>query len=832
MSLTKYKQKRNFQETSEPVGKEKGSAGKLIFVVQEHWATNLHYDFRLEMEGVLKSWAVPKGPSMNPQDRPLAVQVEDHPYDYKDFEGTIPKGNYGAGNVIVWDNGTYHSWHFRDKKNSEKELLEGLKKGHITFILEGKKLKGEFALIQMKGRGDKNWLLIKKGDQYASEKNILEKKRSVLTGKILKAREKSTKAEPKVKPAKAEPKKKEQLERIKPMLAELVEEPFDHENWVFEVKYDGYRALAGIDDNGVDLYSRNFLSFNERYGPIVQELKKIHHQALLDGEIVIEDEKGVSRFQLLQNYLSSGKGTLKYYVFDLLDLDGNNTRDLPLKDRKELLQMLLKKSKLKNIVYSEHIETNGKKFFELAEKRKLEGIIAKDLHSIYHPGKRSSDWKKIKITQEQEAVIAGISAPQGGRKHFGALILGAYNKNTFEYIGNAGTGFSDTALKDLYAKFEPYFTAESPFTEKITAKGKIQWMKPHFVCQVKFSEWTEDHHMRHPVYLGLREDKKSKEVIPEIPMKSSEEEKSGKKDKSLKVGNVNLILTNQEKIYWKDEGYTKGDLVQYYTEISSIMLPYLKDRPESMRRFPNGISGPNFFQKDVDRSKVPQWLHTEKVFSESNNDYIEYLICNDKATLIYMANLGCIEINPWNSRLEKPDNPDWIVIDLDPEAIAFSKVVKTANAVRKVLEELDINSYPKTSGSRGMHIYIPLGAKYTYDIGRTFAQLIAERVHRLVPDITSIVRSPSKRQKRVYLDYLQNSKGQTLAAPYSVRPKPGATVSTPLQWSEVNAKLDPSAFTMKTIFKRLDKKGDLWKPVIGKGAASIEKTLKKLSEGN
>jgi bifunctional non-homologous end joining protein LigD len=307
--------------------------------------------------------------------------------------------------------------------------------------------------------------------------------------------------------------------------------------------------------------------------------------------------------------------------------------------------------------------------------------------------------------------------------------------------------------------------------------------------------------------------------------------KIGKVDKDVKVGGVTLHLTNQEKLYWQKEGITKGELVQYYEKIAPVILPYLKDRPQSMRRFPNGINGPDFFQKDIDTSKVPNWLKMQKMYSDSNKKNIDYLICNDKATLMFMANLGCIEINPWNSRTTKPDNPDWIVIDLDPENIDFTEVAKTANEVRKVLEELEIEGYPKTSGSRGMHIYIPLAAKYDYEIGRTFAQLIAGRVHDRIPDITSIIRSPSKRQKKVYLDYLQNSRGQTLAAPYSARPKPGATVSAPLAWSEVNAKLHPSAFTIKTIFKRLDKKGDLWKPVLGKGA-NIEKVLKKLMNGS
>ena len=307
------------------------------------------------------------------------------------------------------------------------------------------------------------------------------------------------------------------------------------------------------------------------------------------------------------------------------------------------------------------------------------------------------------------------------------------------------------------------------------------------------------------------------------------EKKIVKEDRDVKVGGITLHLTNQQKLYWQNEGITKGDLVSYYDQISSVMLPYLKDRPQSMRRHPNGISGPNFFQKDIDRAKVPVWLMTKKMYSESNKGTIDYLLCNDKATLLYMANLGCIEINPWNSRILKPDNPDWLIIDLDPENIGFAEVVKAANEVRKVLEELDIQSYPKTSGSRGMHIFVPLAAKYAYEVARTFTRLIAKRVNDRIPDITSTIRNPSKRQKKVYLDYLQNSRGQTLAAPYSVRPKPGATVSTPLSWSEVTTRLDPSAFTIKTIFKRLDKKGDLWKPVLGKGL-DIGKALKKLEK--
>ncbi len=626
------------------------------------------------------------------------------------------------------------------------------------------------------------------------------------------------------------------------MLAKLIDVPFNNKDWVFEIKYDGYRALAACDGNGeTELYSRNLLSFNNDFGPVVSNLETLSHACILDGEVVMEDNSGRSHFQLLQNYQNTQEGDLKYYVFDILELDGNDLTHLPLLERKELLQLLLKKEKLKNVFYSDHIQEKGIEFFKLATKRKLEGIIAKDAFSPYRAGQRSSEWLKIKITKEQEAVIAGFTAPKGGRNHFGSLLLGVYHGKEFEYIGHCGTGFDEKTLKDLYQKFKPLFTSKSPFREKVRLNGKAQWLKPKLVCQVKFTEWTQDGSMRHPVFLGLRKDKKATDVRREIPneMKTkkskakSESEKvveeKSTSDYELKVGKTILKLTNQNKIYWPDEKITKGDLVNYYSDISDIILPYLKDRPQSLHRFPNGIKDAGFYQKDLDTAKVPRWLHTEKVYSESNKEYIDYLICNDKATLIYMANLGCIEMHPWSSRIQKPENPDWLVIDLDPEDIAFKEVVRAAQETKKLFDSLEIDSYCKTSGSTGLHVYIPLAAKYDYDIAKNFAQLVAQKVNEVLPSTTSVLRMPAKRKKKVYLDFLQNRRGQTLAAPYSVRPKPGATVSTPLLWSEVNTKLDVSKFTIKTIFKRLDKVGDLWKPVAGK-AANLDKAIKSLYE--
>jgi bifunctional non-homologous end joining protein LigD len=525
MGLTKYHKKRKFTSTNEPPGKVKTSANNaLIFVVQQHHASHLHYDFRLEMEGVLKSWAVPKGPSMNPDDKRLAMMVEDHPYDYKDFEGHIPDGNYGAGNVIVWDNGTYQS---ATADGDEHDLLAGLKKGHLNFILKGKKLKGEFSLVKLRGKQENAWLLIKKNDKYATEDNILSKTRSVISRRTLEMLDKQTPRgqSDKNKAAKPPAKKavvvKKKPGLIRPMMAKLIDKPFDDMDWLFEVKYDGYRALALCDGNvDTHLYSRNLLPFNGKFPTVVQDLSHMKHPCLLDGEVVVENSKGISGFQLLQNYQTTKKGKVKYYVFDLLQLNGEDTTGLALKDRKQLLDTLLKKYKWKSVIYSTHVNAKGTSFFEKAQQKGWEGIIGKRIDSTYHPDKRNGDWVKIKITNEQEAIIVGITEPKGEREAFGSLLLAVYDdKRQLQYIGKCGTGFDTATLKELYKKFKPLFSGSSPFKENVRPGGKTQWLKPVIVCQVKFTEWTEDGHMRHPVYLGLREDKKAKDVKHEKPEK-------------------------------------------------------------------------------------------------------------------------------------------------------------------------------------------------------------------------------------------------------------------------------------------------------------------------
>ncbi len=829
MSLDKYNEKRDFKKTAEPKGKVQRSKNKLIFVVQKHAASHLHYDFRIEIEGTLKSWAIPKGPSLDPDVKRLAILVEDHPYSYKDFEGTIPKGNYGAGNVIVWDNGTYIATENVDQKQNEKILIDSFNRGHLRLTLKGKKLKGDFSLVRLKGKEENAWLLIKKEDEFSTTKDILENDVSVISGITLEKQIKESKLSSN---SINEPIQTDQITEINfvsPMLATPATKAFDNEDWIFEKKYDGYRIVT-TKENKVELYSRNQQLYTKNFKTIADDLKKIKHHVILDGEVVVEDKKGQSNFQMLQNYIKTGKGELKYYVFDILNLDNTDLKTLKLTERKELLKILLKNSNLSRTFYSEHIFEKGIKLFEKSKKLKEEGIMAKNAKSTYQPGQRSADWIKIKNHHEEDTIIIGITKSKKERNYFGALLLGQYKNGVLQYIGKCGSGFSEDTLKELYTLFKLFITNESTIKEKISVKEEIIWIKPHFICTVKFTQWTNDRRLRHPVFIGIRKDKKLKEIIREEYFNNEStidhSSKTGDDNLQVQIGEQILNLTNLKKIYFPQNSITKGELIHYYSEVSELILPYLQNRPQSLNRFPNGINGSSFYQKDLDTQKVPSWLLTHKIFSESNNKEIDYLICNDKETLIYMINLGCIDINPWNSTIQDLDFPDWIVIDIDPDTLNFEEVVTTALTIRKVLDNLEVDSYCKTSGASGMHVYIPLGAKYNYETVKLFAQIIAREVQGLLPDTTTLERSIKNRNHKIYIDYLQNRKGQTIAAPYSVRPTKDATVSTPLEWSEVNTKLKPTDFTIKNALQRFEKKGDIWKPVLDPGV-DISKVLEK-----
>lgn len=838
MSLIDYIKKRNFSKTAEPKGDKADKPDKTasMFVIQKHDATRLHFDFRLEVDGVLKSWAVPKGPSLDPKQKRLAMMVEDHPYSYRDFEGEIPKGSYGAGEVIVWDTGTYTVTKGHDKKSREQYMLEGIEKGEIKFELHGQKLNGFFALVKMENAEGNAWLLIKEKDEYvvSGEDGGNFSDVSVLSDRVLTRdgdegwEDEEIKKKPEAdsrlpagqaglrKNDLAVSKKAKFPDFFKPMLATLVDEPFSKPDWIFEPKLDGYRTLAFINKSEVDLFSRNHISLNKKFYPIKKTLESLPFSAVIDGEVVGLNDDDKIDFQVLQN-ADRNPEKLIYYVFDLTFLQGNDITHVPLIERKQLLKKAVQG--LKNVKYVEHVK-DGEKLFLKAKSIGSEGIIAKKADSYYRPDVRSEDWLKIKITHEQETIICGYTEPSGSRNHFGSLLLGIYQDNILHYVGHTGTGFPEDVLEDVKKKLDKLRTDHSPFNQmpKEHTNG-VMWVKPELVCEVKFAGWTNDNMMRHAVFLSLREDKDAKEVIAENP-ESVEKAIQGQQTHSLAVK-----LSHPEKIYWPKLGLTKKDLLEYYEQVGPIMLPYLKERPESLNRMPSGIDEPGFFQKDI-TFDVPDFVDLVKVQHEETGE-TQYIVCNNLPTLLYIANLGCIEINPWNSRVGSLEYPDYLVIDLDPVEITFSKCVEVALEVKKLLDRAHITAFIKTSGKRGLHIYIPLGAKYDTDLCTNFAKLIAALIQKQLPDISSIERMPSARQEKVYIDFLQNRKGQTLAAPYSLRPTQEATVSTPLEWDELKPSLDPKKFTIETMPKRIKKVGDVWKGMLTQ-KNDLQKALKYL----
>ena len=883
MSLEKYVAKRDFSKTAEPKSGKSNDRNKLHFVIQKHDASRLHYDFRLEMDGVLKSWAVPKGPSTDPKNKRLAMMVEDHPYDYKDFEGIIPQGEYGGGTVIVWDEGTYEPIEaIKGKKAQEKHLLGQLKDGSLKIKLNGEKLRGEFALVKTHGMGENGWLLIKHKDDYASTKDITKEDKSVLSGKTIEKMEKTSDKvwkEGKEQKLKPEKKKTEQNttkqtkpvgeeatvdvkailkkatksaipKNIKPMLATLVDEPFDDPNWQYEVKWDGYRALAFINKGNVDIFSRNNKSFNEKFYPIYDLLKDWKINAVIDGEILVLNDKGISNFGSLQNWRSEADGELVFYVFDILWYEGKNLMELPLYQRQAVLNEVLPTDD-DRVRLGKVFKASGVDFFHAAEKMGLEGIIAKKTDSTYATDRRSKEWLKIKVHKRQEVVIAGFTKNEDTSKSFSSLLLGVYEKGKLQYVGKVGTGFSDKLQKSMMEQFKPLIVDKTPF-ESIPdvnkpsrfrpnpPKAKATWLKPELVCEVAYTEVTDDGVFRHPSFQGMREDKKAKDVIREEETATAEivaDDKNddqhakaitppkGKQPKTLlnpkdetqvrKIKGHELKFTNLSKIYWPEDKVTKRDMFNYYYQVAEYIMPYLKDRPQSLNRFPGGIHGPSFYQKDV-RGKAPDWVKTFP-YETSDGEKKEYLVGTDEASLLWMASLGCIEMNPWFSRAQSPDNPDYCVIDLDPDKNTFDQVIEAALETKKVLDALDVPSFCKTSGSTGMHIYIPLNAKYSYDQSQMFAKIVVNLVHNQIPDFTSLERMIAARKGKMYLDFLQNRPGATIAGPYSLRPKIGATVSMPLHWDEVKPGLKMKDFNIFNAIDRLKVEGDLFKGVLGKG---------------
>jgi bifunctional non-homologous end joining protein LigD len=895
--LEEYRRKRDPTVTPEPFGGP-SLAGGSRFVVHKHSARRLHYDLRLQIDGVLKSWAVPKGPSVRSHEKRLAVHVEDHPLEYGDFEGVIPEGNYGAGPSIVWDAGRFRLV----KPEPAREQIE---RGKLEFELFGFKLRGRWTLARMSGK-DKEWLLLKKNDAYAGEVEPTERfPASVLSGLTVEELRDGVQ--------RIETLRRRLTELGAPradiaprgelvMLATLVEAPPTDLDWLFEIKYDGVRVLASRADDKVELRGRSGQVVTTRYPEVAAALRALPlRQFLLDGEIVALDDEGRSSFQRLQERMgltrpadverARAEVPVGMVAFDALGLDGRDLRRLPLEARKECLKLLVPARGV--IAYGDHVEGHGAEFLATACEQRLEGVIAKRRDSPY-VARRSRDWLKIKCLLEQEFVIGGYTVPQGTRAHFGALHLGLYENGELVYVSKVGTGFDDKTLALVSEKLRPLACATSPFTRGTPTGRGHHWVEPRLVCQVRFTEWTRDGGIRHPAFLGLRDDKRpedcvrelplaapeagaagasggvpgprgaralprggwapsgrsasddgSRERVPEIPPDAPAAPASGGRaskrthasrrstrgaadeERSESVAAERRVsVTNPRKVFWPDEGYTKSDLIAYYDAVAPWLLPYLEDRPLVLTRYPDGIKGKSFFQKDAPEW-IPSWVRTARIHSHDVGRDIDYFIVDDRESLRYVVNLGTIPLHLWSARLPGLDHPDWLVLDLDPKGAPFTDVVKVARALHTILDELELPSFVKTSGATGLHILLPLGARYDYEIVRTFARLLAVMGVEAEPAISTIARPLRSRGGKVYIDFGQNGRGQTIVAPFSVRPLPGAPVSCPLRWEEVSAKLDPARFTIKTAPARFARLGDPVAPVLA-GHVDVAVALRKL----
>ncbi len=759
--LRDYERKRDPGKTPEPFAARRRRGRTPIFVVQRHDARRLHYDFRLERDGVLASWAVPKGIPLEPGVRALAVHVEDHPLAYASFEGEIPKGQYGAGSVEIWDRGTY-------------ELVEEKQDGGLTVRLHGERLDGTWTLVPAHLDGNpRNWLLIRSGHSAARND-------------------------------------------YRAMLATLAEQLPSGGDWVYEPKWDGYRALGYVRHGEVRLVSRNGNELTERFSAVAKALVKAVRtpDCVVDGEVCALDEQGRPSFSAMQQ----GAASLVYEVFDLLELDGVPLVDLPLSERRARLEQLLAAGAS---VQLSGVFDDGEALLEAARVQGLEGVMAKRAGSRYAEGKRTRDWLKVKTHGRQEFVICGWTKGQGRREgRFGSLVLGTYRGGELQWVGNCGTGFTDATLEELLRKLEPLRVDGSPLpvVPKMpkVAKNAVVWVEPRLVCEVEFAEWTHDAHLRAPSFKGLRDDKPAGDVRRENPVEMA----SGR-----------VKLSNLDKVFWPDEGVTKGDLLEYYRAVAPALVPHLRDRPFTMRRYPDGAFGKAFFQKDAP-SHMPDWIPTFRVEvstreSPAKRRWISAPLVNDEDALLWMANIGCIDMNAWYSRVDRPDRPDFVLFDLDPsDDVGFAETVQVALLVKGMLDTLGLESLPKTSGADGIHVLVPVERRHTYDETREFAEIVAGAIARVHQGLATTQWSKARR-RGVLIDANQNGAGKTIASVYSVRPKAGAPVSTPLRWSEVNEKLDPAAFTMDAVLERIRRHGDLFAGVLA-GKQRLGPALKTL----
>src|SRR6266540_4258391 len=811
-ALSTYRAKRAFDQAPEPGGlvPKPGPKEGGLLIVHMHDATRLHWDLRLEMDGVLKSWAVPKGPSANPADKRLAVKVEDHPLEYGDFEGIIPEGNYGAGTVIVWDRGVWVPL---------EDVREGFEKGKLLFELRGYKLRGRWTLIKLK-KTEKEWLLIKERDEYVSTDPYSNE--SVLSGLT---NDELRNAKQRAEPIKKElaklgaPKRALRVEDTELMLAETRADPFTRDGWLFEVKLDGYRMRAACQDGEPMLYSRKGLDYTESFPEIARAVKAIPFDGvILDGELVVLNESGHPSFNKLQVRAKLGAREAKraaiespatLYVFDLLAFEGYDLRKLPLIKRKEILRKVLPQTG--PLRFSEHFEKDGEALYEQVVKLGLEGIMAKKADSPYRDG-RSGDWLKIRADRIDDFVVVGFTRPKGARGGFGSLHVGAQKDGKLIYCGRAGSGFSGDQLDEISATLQGLVRATPPCEPPehgALPKGPDHiWVEPKLVCDVRYKEITRDGLLRQSVFVRFRDDKKPEDVVmPGLGARGSglgEAPEQKRPSPEPQAPRPQVTFSNLDKIFWPEEKYTKGDLIEYYRSISPWLLPYLKDRPVVLTRYPDGIAGKSFFQKDAP-GFIPEWLRTERMWSEDTQRDIDYFVCDNLESLLYLANMGTIPLHVWGSQVASLEHPDWCILDLDPKDAPFEHVVKVARAVKDLSDEIELPAFIKTSGSTGLHVMLPMARLVTFEQARQLGGLLARVIANQLPDIATVTRQVGKRGGRVYLDYVQNGHGRLLVAPFSVRPLPGAPVSMPLEWREVTPKLDIRKFTIKNAPARMEK---------------------------
>jgi bifunctional non-homologous end joining protein LigD len=798
--LSRYRDKRSADHTPEPLGTVTPRDTQ-VFVVHKHAARQLHYDLRLEMHGVLESWAVPKGPSKNPREKRLAVKVEDHPIEYAEFEDVIPAGNYGAGPMIVWDRGSWVPL---------ADIDEGFASGKLLFELRGYKLRGVWTLVKIK-KSENEWLLIKERDALAIDGADDFAEDSILSGLTVEQlgagtdRQAESAAQALTLGAL---RASVHLEAVTPMLAETRAEAFSDPQWLYELKYDGYRLLAGLAEGHAQLRTRSGRDVTRAFPEIARALRHLPYDHLvLDGEVVVHNEQGLPSFQRLQRrarlsrpldvQIAAAADPATFYIFDLLGLGDVDLRPIRLDGRKGLLRNILPTTG--PLRYSDHVESQGEAFFAEVRRMQLEGIVAKRADATYVGG-RSPHWLKIRADRTDDFVVVGFTAPQGGRSGLGALHVAQFDGDDLVYAGRVGSGFSEEQLQEIRATLDEMRRVDAA-CRGAPAGAEHAWVEASLVCEVRYKEVTGDGMLRQPVFLRLRDDKPPTDCVIRGGADGEMPATAG----VVRTAQVSdLQFTNTEKVFWPAEGYTKGDLVAYYQAIAPWMLPYLADRPLVMTRYPDGIDGKSFFQKDAP-DFAPDWLRTERVFSEQSERELRYFVCDDEASLLYVANLATIPMHVWASRVGSLERPDWCILDLDPKEAPFQHVIDVAQALKALCDRIGLPAFVKTSGSSGLHILIPTGSQVTHEQSRLLGELLARVVVQHVPGLATVQRMPAQREDKVYVDYLQNGHGKLLVAPFCVRPLPQAPVSMPLDWKEVTDGLTIERFTIRTAVERMQR---------------------------